>query len=120
MHMAPTHLYGTTSGKNGKRWKINGKVKQKQWKTNGKRRKREGGGAPWGPWGPPPLFLRFPLVFHWFSIDFPTVPKFFSKWSDTNGLGPFEFRPKSRTIGCPTIITMAAATAIILWQQRSS
>ena len=37
-------VFGSLRNKIGKRWKINGKVKQKQWKTNGKRRKREGVG----------------------------------------------------------------------------
>ena len=72
-------FFGPLREKIGKRWKINGKPMENEGK--------EGGGAPGVP---PSLFLRFPLVFHFFnfSIDFPTFPKFFSKWSNTNGLEP--------------------------------
>ena len=69
---------GPLREKNGERWKINGKVKQKQWKTNGKQRKREGG-DPGGPMGPqPPLFS---FVFHWLSIVFVSLFHWFSNVS---------------------------------------
>ena len=60
---------GPLREKYGKRWKINGKPMENQWKTKEKR----GGAAPWGPRGPPSLFLRFPLVFHCFCFTFPLI-----------------------------------------------